>query len=42
VGLVGLACTIAAFASVHKRRLPFALLGVATASLLIGWIITGL
>jgi hypothetical protein len=42
VGLIGLACTIAAFASVHRRRLPFALLGAATASLLIGWIITGL
>jgi len=42
IGLLGLACTIAAFASVHKRRLPFALLGVASASLLIGWVVTGL
>lgn len=42
IGLVGLACTIAAFASVHKRRLPFALLGAASVSLLLGWIVTGL
>jgi hypothetical protein len=42
VGLLGLACTIAAFASVHRRRLPFALLGAASVSLMIGWIVTGL
>ncbi|GAA1506368.1 hypothetical protein GCM10009827_020130 [Dactylosporangium maewongense] len=42
IGLVGLACTIAAFASVHQRRLPFALLGAASVSLLLGWIVTGL
>ena len=42
VGLLGLACTIGAFASVHRRRLPFALLGVASVTLLIGWITTGL
>ncbi|MEV6924142.1 hypothetical protein AB0M46_06455 [Dactylosporangium sp. NPDC051485] len=42
IGLLGLACTIGAFASVHRRRLPFALLGVASASLLTGWIVTGL
>ncbi|WP_432831257.1 hypothetical protein [Dactylosporangium sp. CA-092794] len=42
VGLLGLACTIGAFASVHRRRLPFALLGAASVSLLIGWVITGL
>ncbi|MER7002330.1 hypothetical protein ABT297_04685 [Dactylosporangium sp. NPDC000555] len=42
VGLLGLACTIAAFASVHHRRLPFALLGVASATLLTGWVVTGL
>jgi hypothetical protein len=42
VGLLGLACTIGAFASVHHRRLPFALLGVASASLAVGWIVTGL
>ncbi|GAA2390597.1 hypothetical protein [Dactylosporangium salmoneum] len=42
IGLLGLACTIGAFASVHRRRLPFALLGVASVSLLIGWIVTGL
>lgn len=42
IGLIGLTCTIAAFASVHKRRLPFALLGAASVSLALGWIVTGL
>lgn len=42
IGLIGLTCTIAAFASVHHRRLPFALLAVASVSLAIGWIVTGL
>ena len=42
IGLIGLICTIAAFASVHKRLLPFALLGAASASLVLGWIVTGL
>jgi hypothetical protein len=42
VGLLGLACTIGAFASVHRRRLPFALLGAASVLLLVGWIVTGL
>jgi len=42
IGLLGLACTIGAFASVHRRRLPFALLGAASVSLLIGWVVTGL
>jgi hypothetical protein len=40
-GLVGPACTIAAFASVHDRRLPVALLGTASVSLVAGWIVTG-
>jgi hypothetical protein len=30
LGLVGIACTVGAFASVHQRRLPWLLLGVAT------------
>ena len=42
IGLIGLTCTIAAFASVHQRRLPFALLGAASVSLVLGWIVTGL
>jgi hypothetical protein len=42
IGLIGLACTIAAFASVHKRRLPFLLLGAGSVSLVLGWIVTGL
>ncbi|WP_433051549.1 hypothetical protein [Dactylosporangium sp. CS-033363] len=42
IGLLGLACTIAAFASVHRRRLPYALLGAASVSLLVGWVVTGL
>lgn len=41
LALVGLACTIGAFASVHRRRLPFALLGAASAVLLLDWIVTG-
>ena len=30
LGLIGIACTVGAFASVHQRRLPWLLLGVAT------------
>lgn len=30
LGLVGIACTVGAFASVHQRRLPWLLLGAAT------------
>jgi hypothetical protein len=41
IGLIGLACTIGAFASVHQRRLPMVLLAIATAALVSGWIITG-
>ena len=41
IGLIGLTCTIAAFASVHKRLLPFAMLGAASVSLVLGWIVTG-
>lgn len=29
-GLIGIACTVAAFASVHRPRLPWLLLGIAT------------
>jgi hypothetical protein len=32
LGLVGIACTVGAFGSVHQRRLPWALLAVATAA----------
>ncbi|GAA3283336.1 MULTISPECIES: hypothetical protein [Dactylosporangium] len=42
IGLLGLACTIAAFASVHRRRLPYMLLATASVTLLIGWVVTGL
>jgi hypothetical protein len=42
VGLIGIGCTIGAFASVHQRRLPMILLGVATAALLTGWFVTSL
>ena len=41
LGVVGLMCTIGAFASVHRRRLPLTLLGVATATLIAGWFVTG-
>jgi hypothetical protein len=40
VGVVGLLCTIAAFASVHQRRLPLALLGAATLALIADWFLT--
>jgi hypothetical protein len=42
VGVLGLACTIGAFASIHQRRVPFALLGVASAALVTAWVVTGL
>jgi hypothetical protein len=41
VGVVGLLCTIGAFASVHRNRLPLALLGVATGALVLDWFLTG-
>jgi hypothetical protein len=41
IGLAGLVCTIAAFASVHRRRLPLILLSLATIALVGGWIVTG-
>ncbi|HLL68552.1 MAG TPA: hypothetical protein VK453_22975 [Micromonosporaceae bacterium] len=40
-GLVGLLCTVGAFASVHRRVLPWVLLGSATGALLAGWTLTG-
>jgi hypothetical protein len=39
IGLFGLACTIGAFASVHRRRTPWILLVVATVTLLMAWAI---
>ena len=42
VGVLGLACTIGAFASIHQRRTPFALLAAATVALVVGWVVTGL
>lgn len=41
IGLTGLLCTIGAFASVHRPRLPWLLLGVASVALILGWIATG-
>jgi hypothetical protein len=41
VGVIGLLCTIGAFASVHRRRLPLVLLGVATVALVTDWFLTG-
>jgi hypothetical protein len=32
LGLIGIACTVGAFASVHRRQLPWTLLGGATAA----------
>ena len=42
IGMAGLACTIASFASVHRRLLPLVLLSLATAALVAAWIVTGL
>jgi hypothetical protein len=42
IGLVGLASTIGAFASVHRRRTPIILLSLATVALVTDWIVTGL
>ena len=42
VGVLGLAATIGAFASIHQRRIPFMLLGAATVALITGWVVTGL
>lgn len=40
IGVLGLLCTIGAFASVHRRRLPWMLLGAASVALLAGWLAT--
>ena len=42
IGLTGMASTIGAFASVHRRRLPMILLGVASATVIAAWIVTEL
>jgi hypothetical protein len=42
IGVIGLVATIAAFASVHQRRLPMIMLGVASAALITAWFVTGL
>jgi hypothetical protein len=41
IGVLGIGATIGAFASIHRRRLPLILLGVATATLITGWFVTG-
>jgi hypothetical protein len=40
LGLVGITCTVGAFASVHKRRLPWLLLGGASAAELVAFAAT--
>ena len=42
IGLTGMGSTIGAFASVHRRRLPMILLGVASATIIVAWVVTGL
>ena len=39
LGIFGLACTVGAFASVHRRRTPWILLVVATATLITAWLV---
>jgi hypothetical protein len=40
IGLVGITATIGAFASVHRQRLPWVLLTVATVALTAGWLVS--
>jgi len=42
IGLTGMASTIGALASVQRRRLPIILLGIASATVIAAWIVTGL
>ena len=42
IGLVGLLSTIGAFASIHQRRLPMRLLGVASGALLLALVVASL
>lgn len=42
VGVLGILSTIGAFASVHRRRLPWILLSFATAALLAVWLLSWL
>ncbi len=42
IGLTGMTSTIGAFASVHRRRLPMILLGVASTTVIAAWVVTGL
>ena len=37
IGLAGIAITVGAFASVHRRKLPWLLLGLATVTLVVAW-----
>jgi hypothetical protein len=36
-GLFGIATTVGAFASVHRQRLPWIMLTVSTATLIVAW-----
>jgi hypothetical protein len=42
IGLVGLVSTIGAFASIHHRRLPMRLLGIASGALLLALVVASL
>ena len=39
IGVFGVACTVGAMASVHRRRTPWILLVVATATLVAAWLV---
>ncbi len=41
IGLVGIVVTVGAFASVHRRRLPWLMLTAATAILVVAWVVSG-
>jgi hypothetical protein len=40
IGLAGIAITVGAFASVHRRKLPWLLLGLATVTLVVAWVVS--
>ena len=40
LGLIGLLATVGAFASIHRQRLPWIMLGIGTAALLLSIIVT--
>ena len=40
IGLIGVLATVGAFASVHRRRMPWIMLSIGTAALVIAFVVT--